>query len=422
MPAFLALCLLVFGSLNPPAADATAPVTDSTDVWDRFSLEGYGTINYFAFDWDTDPERPNVVDLERFVLYPGVRFSERVSLLGEIEFEHGGTGVTKELDKFEEFGEFEDEIEAGGEVLLEQLNVRIGLRPGVALRIGKFKLPIGLAALNDEPQEYFATTRAEAEASTIPTNWYEIGVQAEGRVGPVAYSAAVVNGLNSAEFSAENWVVRGRQTKFETVAAEDFAFSGRLDYYFGDESFAGVSGYIGDSADNRRKSTLDEDGETVSAVVSIVDGHLQWQQGPWTGRAVLLYGHLENADVVSATNRNLSRNLNAKGTPVGSELLAYRVEAGYDLLALLGASGPQRLDVFGRFSFYDTHFSTEGDVTDNALWERTVYTGGVNYRLLDGVVFKAQYDHRERGRGRVISGARSGTTENTISLGMGIQF
>jgi len=419
---FLLLLLLAAGTLPVHAADRGAPVSDSTDVFDRFSLEGYGTVNYFAFDWDTDPERPNVVDLERFVLYPGYRFSERVTLLGEIEFEHGGTGVTKELDKFEEFGEFEDEIEAGGEVLLEQLNVRIGVRPNVALRVGKFKLPIGLAALNDEPQEYFATTRAEAEASTIPTNWYEIGVQAEGRVGPVAYSAAVVNGLNSAEFSAENWVVRGRQTKFETAAADDVGFTGRLDYYFGDETFVGVSGYVGDSADNRRKSSLDENGESVSAVVSIVDGHAQWRHGPFTGRAVLLYGHLQNADVVSTVNRNLSRNLNAKGTPVGSEMLSYRVEAGYDLLALFGTSGPQRLDVFGRFSVYDTHFRTEGDVSDNALWERTVYTGGLNYRVVDGVVFKAQYDRRERGRGRVISGERSGDTENTFSLGMGIQF
>lgn len=415
--------VLLWLSCTQVALSQNAEPADSSDVWDAFSLEGYGTVNYFAYDWDTDPARRNVVDLERFVLYPGYRFSERVTLLGEIEFEHGGTGVTKELDLFEEFGEFENEIEAGGEVLLEQLNVRIALSPDVALRIGKFKLPIGLAALNDEPQEYFGTTRAESEAAVIPTNWYEIGAQVEGTAGPLAYSAGIVNGLNSAEFSAANWVVRGQQQKFEDVAAENVAFTGRLDYHVGDERFIGISGYVGDSADNRRKSTLaDDDGTSVNATVTVVDGHLQWLQGPFTARAIVVYGHLQNSDIVSTTNANLSRNLNAKGTPVGSDMLSYRVEAGYDVLSLFDVAPEQRLDVFARYAYYDTHYRTEGTINNDALWERAVYSGGLNYRLVDGVVFKAQLDQRIRGRGRLIQGTRSGDTETTVSLGMGIQF
>jgi len=412
------LLLAVLG-LSPAVAQ---PASDSTDGLSAFGLEGYGVINYFAYDWETDPARPNAVDLERFVLYPSYQFTERVRLLGEIEFEHGGTGVTKELDKFEEFGEFEDEIEAGGEVLLEQLNVRFDVTSAVGVRAGKFKLPIGLAGLNDEPDEYFGTTRAETEAAVIPTNWYEIGVQVEGRVGSLGYSAALINGLNSAEFSAANWVVRGRQTKFEDVAAENFALAGRLDWFFGDERFVGVSGYTGDSADNRRKSTLTEDGQSVDARVTVVDGHVQWRQGPFTGRAVVLYGHLQNADIVTAANRSLSSNLNAKGTPVGSDMLSYRIEAGYDVLSFFEVAGPQRLDVFGRYGFYDTQYKTASDVTQDALWERTVYTGGINARVVDGVVFKAQYDRRIRGRGRQIAGARSGPDEDTFSLGMGVQF
>ena len=78
--------------------------------------------------------------------------------------------------------------------------------------------------------------------------------------------------------------------------------------------------------------------------------------------------------------------------------------------------------MFGRYGFYDTQYKTAGDVTQDALWERTVYTGGINARVVDGVVFKAQYDRRIRGRGRQIAGARSGPDEDTFSLGMGVQF
>ena len=397
---------------DPEPGDSTLSVGD-------FSLEGYGVINYFAFDWETDPARRNVVDLERFVLYPGYQFSENVQLLGEIEFEHGGTGVTKELDVFEEFGEFETEVEAGGEVLLEQLNVRFQLNDALALRVGKFKIPIGLAGGNDEPNEYFATTRAESEVNVIPTNWYEVGVHLEGRSGPVSYSAGVVNGLNSAEFSAAQWVVRGRQVKFEEVAAENFAVTGRVDLVLNDESFVGVSAYTGNSADNRRKSELPGGAD---ARVTVVDGHLQWIRGPFTGRAVVLYGHLQNSDIVSEVNRNLSRNLNAKGTPVGSEVLSYRAEAGYNVLSFFDIPDPWRADIFARYAYYDTQYKTEGDVTNDGLWERTVYTGGVRVQVVEGVVFKGQYDRRNRGRGRVIRGAPSGTSETTISVGMGIQF
>jgi hypothetical protein len=40
----------------------------------------------------------------------------------EVEFEHGGTGSALELE-YEEFGEFEQEVEKGGEVLVEELSL-----------------------------------------------------------------------------------------------------------------------------------------------------------------------------------------------------------------------------------------------------------------------------------------------------------
>ena len=86
-----------------------------------FSVSGYGVINYAHFDWELDPGRRAAIDVERFVIAPKYRINDTIRLESELEFEHGGTGSTMEFDKFEEFGEFETEIEKGGEVIVEKL-------------------------------------------------------------------------------------------------------------------------------------------------------------------------------------------------------------------------------------------------------------------------------------------------------------
>ena len=76
-----------------------------------FSVSGYGVINYAYFDWELDPDRRAAIDVERFVIAPKYRINDTIQLESELEFEHGGTGSTMEFDKFEEFGEFETEVE-----------------------------------------------------------------------------------------------------------------------------------------------------------------------------------------------------------------------------------------------------------------------------------------------------------------------
>ena len=93
-------------------------------------MSGYGVINYANFNWHTDPERRARIDVERFVVSPKYKVSEDMRLEAELEFEHGGTGITMEFDKFEEFGEFEMEVEKGGEVIVEKLAIVFEIEVG----------------------------------------------------------------------------------------------------------------------------------------------------------------------------------------------------------------------------------------------------------------------------------------------------
>jgi hypothetical protein len=391
------------------AGDSLATSPDSTR---GFDIRGYGVVNYFAFDWDTDPGRRNKMDVERLTLYPSYRLNTRFRLDAEIEFEHGGTGVTLEFDPLEEFGEFEQEVEKGGEVLLEQLNVSVAFEPEINLRVGRLKVPFGLQSVNDEPTEYFTTTRSESESNIVPVNWYEDGLQLWGALGerrPLVYVLSLVNGLDSSAFSSSSWVVRGNQKRFEQVNAEDLALAARLDYEPLEGARVGVSGYYGDSADNRPKPDLQAD-----AHVGIVSGYGSFERGPLVVRGLVIYGHLENADLVSTANRNLSNELNVKRTPVGSEAFGWYVEGGYDVLELLARSH-QQVVVFGRLDRYDTMAAVTGDVFDNPRWDRTVYTAGFNWLPIEEVVVKGQYAHRELG-------TDTANDEETFSLGIGFEF
>lgn len=399
-----------------PAGAQSLPGDSAAAQTERFAVRGYGVLNYAAYDWDTDPARRTAIDVERLVLYPSVRLADRVTLQAEFEIEHAGTGSSLEFDVFEEFGEFEQEIDQGGEVVLEQLNVDFAVRPWFGLRVGKVKVPVGLAAVNDEPGEYFTTTRAEAESTIIPSNWYETGVQAYGRVGRVAYVASVVNGLDASLFSSANWVQRGGQARFETVTAENLALHGRLDWAIAagpaTRASVGVSGYVGDSADNRPRPDLD-----VSAVVVVGDVHVDVQRGPLTLRGAAIYGRLGHADLVSRANQNLPNALGARRTPVGSAAYGVGVEAGVDLVGLVPALRPvgPRLDVFARLDVYDSMAAVTGGVFDNPRWARTATTAGVNWRPVAAVVVKAQASHR-------LLGTSADRVEDTASLGLGFEF
>lgn len=379
-------------------------------------FEGYAVINYLKYDWQTDPQRRANVDVERLALEAEYRLTRNIVLEAEVEFEHGGTGATMEFDKFEEFGEYEQEIEKGGEVILEKLAAEIFITPEFNVRLGHFYVPVGLLNSNYEPEDYFTTQRSEAETNIIPGVWHETGVGVFGALGQLRYQAVVVNGLDATGFGSATWVVRGHQTRFEMANAEDLALAGRLDYDLAPGSSIGISGYYGNSTGNRPKPDM-----SVPANVGIGEIHAVYNDGPLTVRGLALYGALQNAGAVSKANRNLSNNLNVKRTPVGSAALGWFVEAGYDVLSLFHSapqsdtSWSQKLDLFARFDFYDTMFKVDEGIFDNPRWERQVWTGGINYWIAEQFVLKGQFSRRKLG-------LATDNIENTLSAGFGAQF
>lgn len=390
----------------------------------NFSLKGYGAMNYYHFDFDTDPSLKDKIDLERLNLYLGYSFTENISLKSEIEFEHGGTGASIGYDTQEEFGEFEDEIEKGGSVKLEQLYVDFKIAPYFNVRAGRMKVYFGLTQKLDEPTSYFTTYRPEMENEILPLGWYENGISFYGTFAKrFSYKAYIVSGLDASGFSSRGWIKNGYQQRFEMNNAESFAFAGRLDYHFGtnDHTFVGVAGYVNDAAANRPKKDMRQ-----SAYVTMVEGHVSYDEKNLRFNAVALYGNLENSDIVSQKNANLSNNLGVKRTPVGKNAFGVSVEAGYNILPLLVTNTSQKLYPFLRYDYYDTMQDVEGAIVKNPRWQRSAITGGLNWFVHPQIVVKAHYSDRKLGSENydpsTLQFTGSKQHEKTFSAGIGFTF
>lgn len=396
---------------------------NSTSPFDKFSLHGYAVTNYYNYNYDTDPSLKDKIDAERLNIYPEYQFNNWIAFRSEIEFEHGGTGASIEYDNQEEFGEFEQDIEKGGSVKVEQLYVDFDIKPYFNIKLGRLKLLFNLAQSLDDPDEYFTTNRQEMENEIFPLGWYETGISFYGTFAKrFNYIFSVVNGLDSSGFSSRGWIKKGYQEKFELVTAESFATMVRLDYKFGKNkhTYVGVSGYIGDSAANRPKTDMKE-----TAYVTIVETHFTYNEFPLRVYTSGVFGNLENSNIVSIKNAALSNNLGVVKTPVGKNAVGFTTEIGYEVLHYFNFK-KNMLYPFLRYDYYDTMYKTEGSVVDNDRWERSSITGGLNWFISQEIIIKAQYSNRRLGSQNYDLSTLQYTggkqNENTFSVGLGFEF
>ena len=205
-------------------ADSAARKTPFEWNFKKYRVGGYGEILFQYMTYGTNRYTNPVgatrdnraeVSLPRAVFAFDYHFGKGWYLGTEVEFEHGGTGATKEIEYNKEGGEIETEIEKGGEVALEQLHITKHFSNAFNLRIGHMIVPVGLTNSHHEPTLFFGTVRPESETSLLPSTWHETGVSVLGYLGDFRYEVMLVSGLDPNGFSSENWVGNGRQKIFE---------------------------------------------------------------------------------------------------------------------------------------------------------------------------------------------------------------
>lgn len=325
------------------------------------SIGGYGEMLYQNFDSQLEDGTPNgnddTLDFLRAVLYFGYKFNDRFLFNSEIEFEHGSTG---------EEGEVSVEFAYLDYLWRDALNVRAGL----------LLLPMGFVNELHEPTVFLGTMRPESERRIIPSTWRESGVGIFGDVGPFTYRSYVVNGFDASGFAAGG--LRDGRQNGSKAKAEDFAWSGRLDYVGTQGLVAGLSAYFGDSGQD-----LADGMGAIAAATSIFDAHVDWRFKGFESR--LLYARAEVDDVA-----RLNGALGLMGADsVGERLVGRYVQAGYDLLVRRG--GTARLVPYARWETLDTQDDVPTGFAADPANDREIRTIGLAYQPIRQLVFKAEF-------------------------------
>lgn len=347
-------------------------------------------------------------DLPHVVFYVGYDFGHGWTMGSEIEFEHGGPEAAVEIEE-EETGEYETEVERGGEVALEQFWIQKSWSKAANLRMGHIIVPIGLTNAYHEPDKFFTVERPEGERTILPCTWHQTGVSLWGKLPKWRYEVQFLAGLEADLFSAKNWIGGGSASPYEFDMATNYAGAFRLDNTSIPGLRIGLSGYYGKSAGNSLKASKYQG---ISGQVTLGAVDFTYNAHNWVVRGNFDYGHLSDSEKITKINKTLGSNSVSSQTSVASDAMCYALEAGYDVFSQLPEmhAKNQKLYVFGRWDYYDSMYKTEGSVIDNPCWSRKKITLGVNYKPIKDVTIKGEWSNRMF--------SKQFNNEQTISLGV----
>jgi hypothetical protein len=342
------------------------------NVEQGLSIGGYGEMVYQGFDSRRDDGvasgRKDELDFLRAIVYVGYKWNDEWLFNSEIEFEHAKAGEGQR-----------------GEVAVEFAYLDRQIRPEINARAGLVLMPMGLVNELHEPTVFLGSRRPGIESAILPTTWRENGAGVYGDVGPLTYRTFVVNGLEAERFTAGG-IRSARQNGARTVA-EDLAWVGRIDWTGLPGLVAGVSGYVGDSAQD-----ITDAGGELSVDTRIVEGHVDWR-----GHGLQLRGLWVDAELDGVARLNEKLGLTGNRS-VGDSMSGYYVEAGYDVMGLADSSR-QSLVPFARWESYDTQDSVPAGFARNPANDVDVLTLGINWKPIEQLIFKADWQDVDNGAG-----------------------
>ena len=385
---------------NTEKAEEKAPQPKS-----RLTVGGYGEAvyarNFFSDNYLRynsaeaaalrKDERHGRFDLPHVVIYLGYDFGKGWTMGTEIEFEHGGTESAIEIEE-EEGGEYESEIERGGEVALEQFWIQKSFCSQLNVKMGHIIVPIGATNQHHMPTEFFGVYRPEGENTIMPCTWHETGISVWGRAGDWRYEALLISGLDSERFGRKGWIHDGSASPYEFKIANSMAGAFRLDNYSVKGLRLSLSGYVGNSFRNTLRtpnSSYDDIKGTVT--IGTFDFHLdRWN---WIARGNFDYGHLSDSKEISDYNKSFPKASPSPKQSIGSDAIAAGVEVGYNIFSQFDklAQKGEKLYVFGRYDYYDSMYDTEKSIVDYQYCGRHRISAGLNYFPMKEIVLKGEY-------------------------------
>lgn len=304
------------------------------------TIGGYGNVFYQR----NSALQTSKINLERFVLFTGHKFNDKISFFSELEVEDAKVSGGED----------------GGEVAIEQAYLKFNLNANQYITAGLFLPRIGILNENHLPNTFNGNERNYVETFILPSTWRELGVGFYGNVNnlPLNYSVGLFNGLSSEGFEHGSGIREGR---FEgrNASANNLAVTAAVQYSPGDFKFQ-VSGYYGGTVgvSKRKADSLGLNSGTFGTPVAIGEADMIYTHN---GFEVRVLGTIVSIPDASKINQAYANN-----TPK-TEYGAY-AEIGYDLLHSFRNDHDKQLIVFVR----DEKFNVNASIPSNGVVDGTL--------------------------------------------------
>ncbi len=375
------------------AADAepSKPAAAETETASATSIGGYGEIAYSAY---LEDRSRNQADLERFVLFFGHRFSDRISFNSEFEIEHA---VASADDR--------------GEAEIEQAYLNYQISDAANIRAGLFLMPFGFINRNHEPPVYYGAIRNEVETRIIPSTWREGGVSLYGstRFG-IDYDIGLTTGFDVAKLDDAGAPLAATHQELQLAHAADLSVYGSVDWKgvpgldIGGGVFTGNTGQ--GNADFRQDSTQ-PNLAGIDARMTLWDVHARLQHSGFDLEAVYTRGTFEQTARLDSAILAYNAANETDRPLVPGAFYGWLVQGAYTF----NLNSDMAVSPFVRYERYDTQASLPLGLTSDPANRDKLVTLGFSFRPLSDVVVKADYqkfiDHAENDR---------------INLGLGYMF
>ena len=382
---------LIMGILFSTIIIATAQNTAQKIIGSNQGLHigGYGQIDYNR-TINNDLNYNAKLDVHRLVTFLGYNFNEKTSFVSELEFEH----VV--------------------EVYVEQAFLSHNIRDNFSINAGLMLIPMGIQNLYHEPPTFNGVERTNVDKYIVPTTWREMGASVNGRImdNTLSYELMLVNGFNGYDgegvFSGNKGLRSGRQKGAESyMTAPDFA--SRFSYVGIPNLNLGLSTYFGESESTAYNGLdLSDKNAVASADSTIIGINMMGIDGRYQKGALQLRGQYIVADLSNTNQYNTFT-----GKDLGSKMLGYYAEAGYNLLSEKETNN--ELIAFARYENYNTHKEVEeGGISINSNYDRKDVIIGLGLKLAKGAMFKIDY--------QIQSNGNSNPRTDQINIGTAVWF
>ena len=334
-------------------------------------IGGYGQIDYNK-QINDELNHNATLDVHRLVTFFGYNFNEKTSFISEIEMEHVK------------------------EVYVEQAFLSHIIKNNLTVNAGLMLIPMGIQNLYHEPPTFNGVERTNVDKYIVPTTWREMGVSVNGRMmdNTLSYELMLVNGFNGYDgagvFSGSSGLRSGRQKAAKSyMTSPDFA--SRFSYLGIPNLNLGFSTYLGESESSAYNGLdLSDENAVMSADSTIIGINMIGIDGRYQQGALQLRGQYVVADLSNTNQYNIFT-----GKDLGSKMMGYYAEAGYNLLSKKETN--DELIAFVRYENYNTHKEVEDNITINSNYDRKDVILGLGWKLTKGAMFKVDYQIKSNG-------------------------